>query len=663
MNDNLPNVAGFFYSLVSSVDRLNEVWNRRLNFESEILRKMAFVGLAFVATLCFPFILLGIRLGLSRSRRCFFQTRSSYDSDRSLFESIEKHDLISFDVFDTLVLRDVYRPSDIFEIIEVSRGLGGFAQTRREAENVANKKVAVLGRANANLNEIYGCMPTNLGPIRTLEFEIEKEFCISNPTMKRAFDHALQSGRKVVVASDTYLSEQEMEEILANCQYHRHDGLYVSSSDNLRKSDGSMYQAILTDFRMKPEQVLHIGDDKHSDFHTPQRFGINSFRYAKVKERNPRLFRTEDKVFGAIHNGIISNSLSEPRSYFFELGASLFGPLYLSLVNWIADQMAKDRTDALYFLSRDGYLVKKVYDYLYDDPTKYAYVSRLVIKRALLDVNGINPSKVFTSELTGHSLTDVGKKLVPQLKPEALMGTRFEGRLIGSETEEIYPDFIEFLQSKHGNYLHEQHDLLMSHLSSIGMTTRERIGVMDVGWQGTMQEGLQILMRADGFSNETTGYYIGILDNEANRERSRKNRMRGFAFLLERPRYCVELYERFFTAPHGTVIGFEAKNNEIVPLLDANPNELRNHLSFLDFESGVLWYIARMDRLRKYMRRPVSAYECMAMVERFIKTPSYSDLKNVSQLLRPDVFDGPSAATLEWPSSLISRIVYDKMRH
>ena len=50
---------------------------------------------------------------------------------------IVNHDVISFDIFDTLLTRDVPAPSDIFAIIGEKLGKNNFAEIRITAETKA----------------------------------------------------------------------------------------------------------------------------------------------------------------------------------------------------------------------------------------------------------------------------------------------------------------------------------------------------------------------------------------------------------------------------------------------------------------------------------------------------------------------------------------------
>ena len=67
--------------------------------------------------------------------------RSIYATDNNDLERVlESYNYISFDVFDTLIKRNVGRPEDIFEIIEQSTNINSFKEKRINAEFRARSK-------------------------------------------------------------------------------------------------------------------------------------------------------------------------------------------------------------------------------------------------------------------------------------------------------------------------------------------------------------------------------------------------------------------------------------------------------------------------------------------------------------------------------------------
>ena len=89
------------------------------------------------------------------------------NGQQKIILKLEKYDVVSFDIFDTLLKRNVQNPTDVFRYIEQKNNLEGFAEKRILAEINARKK------KNGNeilLSDIYD----ELGKIGA-EVELEAE--------------------------------------------------------------------------------------------------------------------------------------------------------------------------------------------------------------------------------------------------------------------------------------------------------------------------------------------------------------------------------------------------------------------------------------------------------------------------------------------------------
>lgn len=128
-------------------------------------------------------------------------------------EKINKADVVSFDIFDTLVFRNVLYPVDIFRLMESliyeKYGLKGFSKIRTESEA---KTRLIANKEDITLDEIYSTITKKLGStankIKELELELEDKFIIMNPFMKEVFDYAIESKKTIYVISDMYLSSE-----------------------------------------------------------------------------------------------------------------------------------------------------------------------------------------------------------------------------------------------------------------------------------------------------------------------------------------------------------------------------------------------------------------------------------------------------------------------
>src|SRR5574344_349740 len=148
--------------------------------------------------------------------------------------------IISMDVFDTAIIRTVYKPSDLFGLISDE-----FKIKRIEAETKARQNKTCY-----NIDDIYAFLP---GYDKQVEIELELENCRPNPTFLRMYDK-----NKVIFISDMYLSSEIIKKMLIKCGYED-PKVFVSCEWNAHKGDGGLFKAI-------PVQVSeHYGDNYIAD--------------------------------------------------------------------------------------------------------------------------------------------------------------------------------------------------------------------------------------------------------------------------------------------------------------------------------------------------------------------------------------------------------------
>ena len=104
---------------------------------------------------------------------------------------IDNAQVISFDIFDTLLLRPYVKPVDLFLHIEKIFGVENFKNIRIEAEKQARKKYSQ--HEDINIHQIYECMPTELANLKNEEINFEKKVLTVNKNLKEIYDYASNS--------------------------------------------------------------------------------------------------------------------------------------------------------------------------------------------------------------------------------------------------------------------------------------------------------------------------------------------------------------------------------------------------------------------------------------------------------------------------------------
>ena len=205
---------------------------------------------------------------------------------------ISRADIISFDVFDTLVIRSVKTPSDVFDLVESAyntessaKAISGYKSIRMNAEQKARRESVyneiTLEEIFNNLNDIYGVEVCNR--LKEIELKTELEVCHTNDEMAAFYRRMKDEGKRIVIVSDMYLSGEEIGRILEKCGFADYERLYVSSDYRKTKRDGSLFDQVITDCCVTDvSRILHIGDHPRSDYSVPKNKGLKAFLYRKT---------------------------------------------------------------------------------------------------------------------------------------------------------------------------------------------------------------------------------------------------------------------------------------------------------------------------------------------------------------------------------------------
>ncbi len=292
---------------------------------------------------------------------------------------------VSFDAFDTLVLRPFLRPTDLFRYMEaVGLAPEGFGAARPKAEADARR----LHRREITLDEIYELLGPDM-QLADLEVETELRVCRGNPELMRLIDDIQARGGKVIVTSDMYLPQEVVSAILDGCGFKGLSRVFVSNAMGSSKFCGDIYPKVLAELGVTPDDVVHIGDNPRADVEKARRSGIRGLLYTRQTDR---YFRAHPMMKGYIgRGGDLSRSitigvdvlrwcgaLGEKGDAVHELGYRFGGPMMLAYADYL-DKRIPASSRSL-FVSRDGYNLMRVMSVL--DPERegmgYIHAQRIL---------------------------------------------------------------------------------------------------------------------------------------------------------------------------------------------------------------------------------------------------------------------------------------------
>jgi HAD superfamily hydrolase (TIGR01549 family) len=337
-----------------------------------------------------------------------------------------KYEVVSFDIFDTLLVRPFAKPTDLFRLMgnDVARltdgAIDNFLTTRMLAEQTVRDRIktalekhkdnpgqdftvsriafpfpvreaAPAPKQEITLQEIYteicdmtGVEQTILDDVMFLEIAYEKRYLQVRRSGKHLYDEAVRSGKTVIITSDMYLPQSAIEDILRLNGFDGYHKLYLSSTIGLRKHEGELFEHVLKDLKISPRSILHIGDNLHGDIKMAEKYKIDALWTKRTLDCFYSLKKNKDLIFPkrnqaglaeAAAIGLNANHLFDDptRIYWgdthfngesYNLGYYGLGWMFTGFAKWIIEEAIRDGIDTLYFLSRDGEIIMRAYEIL-----------------------------------------------------------------------------------------------------------------------------------------------------------------------------------------------------------------------------------------------------------------------------------------------------------
>ena len=182
--------------------------------------------------------------------------------------SVRSAKVISFDLFDTLFYRPYLNPNDLFFHLEMIYKKPLYAEQRI----ISEKNTRFLSsKEEITYDQIYDNIDENFKDMKDKELSLEFKSILLNEEVKDLYDYARSLRKKVIFTSDMYLPLDFIKKLFTKFEINDYSALYVSSELNLTKHRGSLFKKVISDLNCTPKDILHIGDNKKSDFIIPKK--------------------------------------------------------------------------------------------------------------------------------------------------------------------------------------------------------------------------------------------------------------------------------------------------------------------------------------------------------------------------------------------------------
>lgn len=532
---------------------------------------------------------------------------------------IDKYDYISFDVFDTLIKRNVEKPTDVFNIIE-KEGINKYGKTFK---NFANKRIKAESKARSQktyeeitLPEIYSNFNSEELSNQQLEWAKEEEknieynLCTINKAIKPLYDYCVNNNKKIEIISDIYLPELLIIRMLNKVGINKWDNLWISSKSRKTKATGNIYKFVLKELNISPNQMIHIGDNNESDIKRAREIGIDTIHIEThiihmdyYKKRDIQNI-ADNIVREFINNNILSVPINQ------KLGFENMGPLLYGFSTWLLRNLEKNGIKKVYFMSRDGQIMKKAFDIINRNKkieSYYFYASRRVLQVPILAFKDEDYSKFINSLqwVDGFKFKYFLKSLgIENLRIQEKISKRFDipldhtfsnNNLLKNEIlKGVFLKEIKLIKENASDELKS----LQGYIKQMSMSGK--VAIVDIGWFGNMQRNLEKLLIKENDNVFIDGYYMGVNPYNSHADEIKMN---GYCFA---PNYNLNVYnlesqvnslfEQIFMADHGSVRRLSRDiSGKYVPDLYPFEQTDENIVKLLtDYQNGALYFVKKI---------------------------------------------------------------------
>ena len=429
-----------------------------------------------------------------------------------LIKRTEEAQVISFDFFDTLFVRRVCNPRDVFHLLsEQIKSIWSIETTFVEMRNKAIREVNVnysLDELYEKIEEISGLQHEVIDEVKYREILLEQKLLQPRENILTLVKQVLENDKKqVYIISDMYFSESFYKDVLVGYGIEiQNENIVISNVLNRSKKEGDLWEHYIKEVVVN-KSAMHVGDDVIADVNNPKKVGIDTYYTPNVwdmlnassmnKVASHICTDYASAVMGCVINRVFNNPyvLSKSKGKVIiknnhDMGYVVFGPVILTFLLWLEEQRVKDGVQNLIFMSRDGYFLKEDYEYLCELKGLKANSSYLGISRQLAmlaSVTDRNELIEYVSMPYSGTIKELFEDRFGIEKISEIENGTYEQYL------ELYKDEIERIDKVRKNYLNYLNNMQFSDDSA----------VVDLGFYGNNQRYLNKLT-----DKKNRGYYF-----------------------------------------------------------------------------------------------------------------------------------------------------------
>jgi len=539
---------------------------------------------------------------------------------RQLIDS-RKIRLLSLDIFDTTVWRSFPAPTDLFfalgarlierGVLYPSTSAASFAMERTEAEQSA--RLRRTSDREVTLEEIYQAFPAGLlragntaADLIRAELELERQSTFHDPEILELIDYAASKGIPTAFVSDTYFEEDHLRAILP-----RKPHLIVNSCRYRRPKTLGLHAELMRRTGWKAAQILHIGDNRRADFEAARELGMAAVWRPRVPEDFQRALDLElsapPSERAAYFPGTGDGGLSALRAQAVDTsenwidplrswGSLFLGPVMAGFGKWVIERSVAEGIPTLLCLMREGRILKRVLDEFETGiHTVEFFASRYAMIRACIFRGDAAELRSYLARPQPARARDLCEPLgidwsVLGLDGDALISAETAGKLALRIAED--PQLKACAVAASG----EARRRLIAYFRKTVPAHRGRIGVVDLGYSGTIQHCLQKILDHEQIPVKTHGLYL-VTGSAVRKIQGSGTSVEGFLAENGQPLRIAhsfmrspELVEQCLMCDLGSTTGYDEQGD---PVLGEQHLPMRQRGEIVRVQQGMLDFVRR----------------------------------------------------------------------
>lgn len=546
-------------------------------------------------------------------------------------------EVISFDIFDTLLIRPFANPDFVFDYMEKSVqkefGVENFRKIRKLSENVAREVKQF--KNDVTLSEIYSIFAeeakidaNTAKQLLDLEVSTETSILEQRKDVVKVARDIKRSGKRLIIVTDTYFEKNHIEHILSSKGIDFYDAIFISSEIGMRKDRGDLWDYVLDREYVEKERLLHVGDNEQSDiqvlldrgFMHPihvmkpsilfRQIPLGKILYNSLKPYNSW---EQSVLFGMISNFYCSDPY--PKELFesdsplkdpYAFGYIVFGPIAFSYLSWLIKVSKKDGVEQLKFLSREGYLLQRAFEAIANHPSikdrnltlpkaEYFLCSRrAVLFASLKTVNDISLLLERHYQGTLREFLEKRLNVSDMASIKSRLGTEALEKNIHlpGDYNYIYDSIFKVFDIL-SSQAEKERIAILQYCNEQGIAGSEKVGLVDVGYLGSIQKGLSHLL-----GRSFAGYYFVTETQASKLMRPPASIIRAyFGEFVDPPKCDLPIFrfslllESVLTAPDGQLICFQKCDAGIKPIFKGLAISQKEFPKILQIHQGILKFI------------------------------------------------------------------------